>query len=136
MITVIARWEEAQMPPQVEWQLWRQLRGAFKIDRLIFTPVLLDNDAPETGLYHVEQYDTMAEALASTMDERVFLEQTGYNPVINIPQTDIVLITGNTEQSNIEYAKVNETYSIASPQRTALYPTEAAAIALAIRYGQ
>ena len=121
------------MPPVVEWQLWRQLRGAFKISRLIFIPV-----KDEAKQFFVDQFDTMEEALANTVDvgERVFLEPTGYNPIVHIPQGDIVLITGCTTASNMSFANVNETYKIASPQRTALYPSEAAAIALAIRYGQ
>ena len=131
MITIIARWEQQQMPPQVEYQLWRQLRGAFKIDRLIFTPVL-----PQMFDYHVDQFDTMEEALASTMDELVFLEPTATNGLLDMPQGDIVLILGNTSKNNLAYAKTEETYSIQTPQRTHLYPSEAAAIALSIRYGQ
>jgi hypothetical protein len=131
MLTVIARWEEAQMPAEVEWQLWRQLRGAFKINRLIFTPV-----APGMEAYHVEQFATMEEALASTNSERVFLEPTGSKGMFDIPQSDIVLITGNTNTNNLAYADDDETYSIKSVARTHLYPSEAAAIALAIRCGQ
>lgn len=118
------------MPPIVEWQLWRQLRGAFKIDRLIFTPVLLDK------AYHVDQVDTMEEALDSAEGQRVFLESSGRQSVSAIPKGDIVMILGNTDHDNTKYALFDETYRINSPQRTALYPTEAAAIALAIRYGQ
>ena len=130
MITIIARWEESQMPPMVEWQLWRQLRGAFKINRLIFVPVLLPDN------YHVEQFDTMGEALDAAVGQRVFLEPTGSKGMFDIPDGDIVLITGDTDSNNLAYAKADETYSIKSPQRTVLYPSEAAAIALAIRYGQ
>jgi len=133
MITIITRWEESQMPSQVEWQLWRQLRGAFKITKIVFTPVI-----EEMKIHKVDQYDTMADCIWNNegAGELVFLEPTGYNPVGDIPQGDIVMVLGNTDHDNMKYAKVNETYKIASPQRTALYPTEAAAIALAIRYGQ
>lgn len=131
MITVIARWEQSQMLPQYEYQLWRQLRGAFEVKRLIFVGI-----APGMEDYHLEQYATMEEALDVTEGDRVFLEPTGYKGMTDIPQGDIILITGNTDKSNIEFANVNETYKIASPQQTVLYPTEAAAIALAIRYGQ
>ena len=131
MLTVIARWENSQMPPVVEWQLWRQLRGAFKINRLIFTPVM-----PEMADFHVDQFDTMDDALASAVGERVFLEQTGSKGMLDIPDGDIVLITGNTTTDNLAYANADETYRIKSPQRTKLYPSEAAAVALAIRYGQ
>ena len=131
MITIVARWEEAQMPPQVEWQLWRQLRGAFKVSRLIFTPI-----KPEMEEYHLEQYDTMDEALGRTKGVRVFLEPKGTKGMHDIPKGDIVLITGDTVHDNLSYAKKGETYAIHSPAKTHLYPSEAAAIALAIRYGQ
>ena len=106
MITVIARWEEAQMPAIVEYQLWRQLKGAFEINRIIFTPIALGMED-----YHLEQYATMDEALAVAEGERVFLEPTGYKGMLDIPQNDIVLITGNTNHSNIEYANVDETWN-------------------------
>ena len=119
------------MPPIVEWQLWRQLRGAFKINRLIFTPI-----APDMESYHLIQFATMEEALASAEGERVFLEPTGTKGMGELPQGDIVLITGNTNKNNLAYASTGETYSIKSDASTHLYPSEAAAIALAIRYGQ
>lgn len=131
MITVIARWEDSQMPPEVEWQLWRQLRGAFDIKRLIFTSI-----APGMENYHLEQYQTIEEALAVVEGTRVFLEPTGSKGMFDIPQNDIVLITGNTSQDNLIYAKPDETYAIKSKTRTHLYPSEATAIALAVRHGQ
>lgn len=131
MITIIAKWETSQMPSQIEWQLWRQLRGAFKITRFIFVPII-----EEMAIHHVDQVDTMEEALDMAKGERVFLEPTGYKGMHELPQGDIVLILGNTETSNMKYAQVNETYKIMTPQRTVLYGTDAAAIALAIRYGQ
>ena len=115
------------MPPLVEWQLWRQLRGAFKIKRMIFTPVMPEL---EVGNYPIKQFATMEEALASADGERAFLEPKGCKDIDQLPQGDIVLVFGNTGNDNMKYANVNETYSIASTERTHLYPTEAAAIAL------
>jgi hypothetical protein len=132
MITIIANWEQAQMPPTVEYQLWRQLKGAFKVQRIMYVPI-----TPGMDDYHLEQHATMEDALAAAGDgERVFLEPTGTKGMLDIPSGDIVLITGNTDANNLAYAEAGETYEIKSPQRTALYPTEAAAIALAIRHGQ
>lgn len=108
--------------------MWRQLRGAFRIKRLVFTPVF-----PE--LPWVEQYETMEEALASCQGQRVFLEPEGQKPVSEIPAGDIVLILGNTPMSNVAHAEPEETYKINS-EPGHLYGTNAAAIALAIRYGQ
>lgn len=134
MITVVARWEDQQMPPELEHRMWRQLKGAFTTEpaemRLIFTPKLHES-------HGVEQYDTMDEALAAAGDgDRVFLEHTGYKSMGDIPQGDIVLILGNTKYSNMEYANVDETYRIHTPSAAVLYGHDAAAIALAIRYGQ
>ena len=119
------------MPPQVEWQMWRQLRGAFRIKRLVLVPRV-----PEFDNYSFDQYDTMEEALASCEGERVFLEPNGAKTLSELPQGDIVLVCGNTAMNNMVHAEPNETYTIKSPQRTHLYGTNAAAIALAIRYGQ
>ncbi len=115
--------------------MWRQLKGAFAPEpadmRLIFVPKLHPSES-------VEQYDNMTTALLKAGEgERVFLEPTGYNTVMDIPPAgDIVLITGNTEHSNMEHARVSETYMIATPNSADMYPTNAAAIALAVRYGQ
>ena len=133
MITVVARWEDTQMPADIEYQLYRQLRGSFCIDRFIFTPVV------ETE-FNVEQCDNMMTALLKAGDgERVFLEPTGYNPVSAIPQGDIVIVIGNSAMNNMQHARVNETYSISTesgPTKSHLYGSNALAIALAERWGQ
>ncbi len=131
MITIIARWEDAQMLPQYEYQLWRQLKGAFEVNRIIYTGIV-----PNIESYQLEQYATMEEALAVAVGARVFLEPTGTKGLLDIPTGDIVLITGNTNNNNLVHAQAGETYKIASPASTHLYPSEAAAIALAVRYGQ
>lgn len=119
------------MPFDLEWRMWRQLRGAFEINDFIFVGSAHDG-------YTFRQAPTMKDALAVLPQDchRVFLEPTGYNSLYDMPQGDIALILGNTEQSNIDHALVNETYRIATPGKTVLYPTDAAAIALALRFGQ
>lgn len=124
------------MEPELEWRMWRQLRGAFGINEFIFTPVV----ERMKGLT-IRQADSMEEALAvlPSTTQRCFLEPTGYNPVSNLPDGDIALILGNTPKHNMEHAKVNETYHIATPagsHKAHLYGTNAAAIALAVRWGQ
>lgn len=135
-VTIITYWEGDQMQPDLEWRMWRQLRGAFAIEpadmKFIFVPRL-----PKMDGYAFDQYDTMEEALTShDMASRVFLEPTGYNTVHDIPQGDIALILGNTHNNNMHLAHVNETYAIATPGGADLYGINAAAIALACRYGQ
>lgn len=137
MITVITRWESTQMPELTEWQMWRQLRGAFRIDRLIFVPKVYKMEG-----YIFEQANTMEEALDMLPSDtpRCFLEPTGYNSLADLPSgDDIAFILGNTSKHNMEHAEVHETYSIATPagpNKAHLYGINAAAIALAIRYGQ
>lgn len=136
MITIVTRWETLQLHPLEEWQLWRQMRGAFGITRFKFVPVVESMNSID-----IDQYDTMEEALASLDPDvsRVFLEPTGYNPISDMPKGDIALILGNTEKHNMDHAKVNETFVIATEggtQHNHLYAPNAAAIALALRYGQ
>ena len=129
MITVVARWDEAQLPPETEWRMYRQLRGAFKVDRFIFTPI-----APDLLSYGgVNQFDTMEEALDSAVGQRVFLEATGEKTLADIPEDDIVLIIGNTNQSNVKHSHKDERYRIDAPNNIDLYGVNAAAIALAYR---
>lgn len=129
MITVISRWETSQMEPELEWRMWRQLRGAFHIDRLMFVPVI-----PSMEGYTFEQYDTVDEALAHAEGMRVFLEPKGQRSIFHMPKhSTITLVCGNTQQHNLGSAQLNETYRIPTPGSTDLYGINAAAIALAVR---
>lgn len=126
-----------QMKPELEWRMWRQLKGAFGVDRLIFTPRL-----PKMDGYTFAQADDMGEALQLAGDGmRIFLEPSGYNSMdkwgpMQRDKVDPIFILGNTESDNMQYAKVNETYKIYTPNTTVLYGINAAAIALAYWYGQ
>lgn len=120
------------MSAELEWRMWRQLRGAFEIDRFIFTPIM-----PELLNVDIEQYATIEECLeAAGPNNRAFLEITGYNSLHDLPQGDVTFILGNTSKNNIEHARVSETFKIFTPVRGDLYGINAAAIALAIGYGQ
>jgi len=120
------------MPPEIEWQLWRQLKGAFDIHQFNMVPIIPDLDRGN----QLRQYDTIEEALESAEGARVFLEPTGGKSVSDIPSGDIVLILGDTFSNNLALAGEGETYRIETGGRTVLYGTNAAAIALAIRTGQ
>lgn len=109
------------MPRNIERQMWRQLKGAFRVHRLTF----------------VETEDEMSEAIRASSGHRIFLEPLGSKPVTKIPQGDIVMILGNTAMNNRKFAASGEEYAILCPsQPTHLYGINAAAIALAYRYGQ
>lgn len=136
MITIIARWEVSQVEPELEHRMWRQLKGAFAEDqpaafRMIFVPKLHDHAS-------VEQYDTVEEALAAAGDaDRVFLEPSAnMQTVADIPEGDIIMVLGNTESGNSHIADDTEMYAIAYPGTADLYGINAAAIALAVRFGQ
>lgn len=116
------------MPPTVEWQMWRQLRGPLRISKLLFTPIM--EEVPWT-----EQYNTIEECIAVATGELVFLEPNGKRAVTEIPDGDIILVIGNSAEGNMKLAEPDQTYKIKS-ERGHLYGTNAAAIALAIRYGQ
>ena len=107
--------------------MYRQLKGAFKVDRFIFTPIksdLLNHGA-------IDQYETIDEALEKCVGQRIFLEATGEKSLFDIPDGDIVLIIGNTNENNLKQSQESERYSIAAPCRSDLYGVNAAAIALA-----
>ncbi len=129
MITVIGRWEHLQMEPQLEWRMWRQLKG-FGIMHFAFSPII-----PELSNINIDQYDTMAEALEAHKDAgtRVFLEPTGTKTMNELPDRseDLVLILGSTDYNNLKHAKEDETYRISGVYNVDMYPTSAAAVALA-----
>lgn len=114
------------MPPQIEWNMWRQIRGAFKVQRVIMTPV---------NNMRVEQYPTIEAALQTCSGSRVFLEPKGQKSLNEIPEGDIIIILGNTSMNNLSIAKPDETYRIDTPTTTDMYGVNAAAIAMAVRYG-
>ena len=133
MITVIARWEEGQLDPELEWKIWRQLKGAFNVGRFIFVPKV-----PAMDGYTFEQADSVGEALEMASDAviRIFLEPNGTNDLMEIgslahPDVDVVFVLGNTQNSNRQFADSFECFRIDTPGETHLYGVNAAAIALA-----
>jgi hypothetical protein len=137
VITVVARWDSSQMEPELEWRMWRQLRGAFDIHSFIFTPVV-----DEMSNIDIRQAPSMHEALAvlSPDTQHVFLEPTGYKTVNDIPREgDIAIIVGSSTRDNVQYAEIEEMYSIVTAgddRHNHLYGINAAAIALAYHWGQ
>jgi len=121
------------MSPMKEWIMWRQLKGAFGIDRFIFTPV----QPYMEKISSLEQYESMELALEAAGDgERVFLEPSGYKALYDLPKDDIILILSCAGRNNMHHAHVGETYKIFTPQATDLFGINAASIAFAFWYGQ
>lgn len=120
------------MPADMEWRMWRQLKGAFSIDRFVFSDIQEGVDR-----YPLEQFATMEEALATCTGARIFLEPSVPKGMSDIPLTgDIVLVLGNTAMGNSDLALPEECYAISTPNPTDMYGINAAAIALAYRVGQ
>ncbi len=133
MITVVARWDSIQMEAELEWRIWRQIKGAFAVDRFVFVPIV-----SEMLTVLVDQYDTMEEALATCKGKHCFLEQGGSDSLFEIPTFgDVTIIVGNTLADNKLSVQADDLQiEIVSAKPTSLYGFNAAAIALAIRLGQ
>lgn len=124
------------MPPEVEWQMWRQLRGAFEIKRLVFVPVIESMQG-----FPIDQYDTMEEALATCEGRRYFLEPQGDKMLCDMLLGDLeqpqVVVLGNTACDNRALVRPTDfVIRIATPKPVHLYGINAAAIALACWEGQ
>jgi hypothetical protein len=111
------------MPAELEIRMWKQLKGAFAIKRIVMVPKL-DVPCP------FDQYDSMEEALETCEGELVFLEPGGFNSITEIPVGEIVLVLGNTQMGNMKLTSAAESYAISTPRPTDLYGINAAAIAL------
>lgn len=129
------------MPQQVEWQMWRQIKGAFTVGdsknfRLVFVPICHKLDG-----YTFDQYDTEQEAIDSLAPgtQVCFLEPKGFKSMYDLPslQNDVALVLGNAHHSNMNTLVVPpEAYSIRTAKDTDLFGINAAAIALAFMAGQ
>ena len=130
-INILARWDATNVDCVTEWRMYRQLRGAFALDKFIFTPI----ESAHSGVA-IEQYDTFEDALAAAPGVRVFLEPGGADTFADIPaDQDVTFIVGNTENSNAAFIEVGDlSVSIASVNPTDLYGVNAVAIALAITH--
>lgn len=116
--------------------MWNQLRGAFHVNRFVFVPIL-----QQMLTTSMDQYETMAEALATCPGRKYFLELQGSSKLsdntVNL-EDDIVLVLGNTFFNNMSLLDQypGTIIRINTPGATDLYGINAAAIALAHWYGQ
>ena len=105
------------------------MKNAFNVDKVIMIPALLPKRTS------MDQFDTMQEALDSTMGKRLFFEPTGSSHHNSIKYyNDIVLIFGNATTHNLQYVRPEDVVvRINTPSNSVLFGTQAAAIALAAR---
>ena len=133
MITIVGLWESDILEPALEMRMLRQLKGAYRIDRILMSPVMesMMNRA------NVEQFETIEEALETCSGTIVFLEPNGTSSLTELPETDdITFVTGNAYHSNMRLADGHITCKINSPADTDMFAVNAIAIALAYWYGQ
>lgn len=126
LITIIGMWESEWLDPKIEMFMWRQLCAAYKVDRLVMVPKLLENRT------NVDQFDTVAEAIKSCYGTKIIMEPKGNVKLntLNHPE-NAVYIFGKAGKNNqdIDGMKVR----IDTPTMTDMFAISAAAIVLASR---
>lgn len=128
MLTVCFAWDDVQMDPSIEWRVWRQLRGAFGINRMVACPV-----KPEMSNVSVEQYASMAEAVASCDGTVVLLRPGGDKHLLDIPISgDVTIVVGSTLE-DLSGVSGDMAVNIECANPVDLYGFNAAAIALQAR---
>lgn len=131
MIRICTYWESVQMPHDLEWRMWRQLRGAYGIREFYFAPIVADAERLK-----VAQYDTIGEALEEIPGPKVILDPRGTTSIDDaydaLPTgADLTLVLGSTEHSVHQYANGDDfVVSLETPGDADLYSLNAAAIAL------
>lgn len=126
-ITIVGMWESTIIEPNVERFMLMQLRGAYDFGKIIMVPPLVEMD----GISTIIQCETMEEALEYAKGIRVFLEPNGPDRIQDVPEGDIVFITGNASISNMKHVR-SEDYCVGIPtvHNTDLFTVNALAIAL------
>ena len=123
MITLVSIWERGWFDASVEAFMWKQLTAAYAVDRVIFTPTELKQRI------YPEQFNTMEEALASTVGEQIFLIPGHGESLIDFehPQ-DAVYVFGNAYKSNLDIA--TKIVQIPTPKNVDVFARDAAAMVL------
>jgi hypothetical protein len=127
MITIVGRFEDGWLSPDIEFFIWKQLGYAYKVDRIVMVPKLLER---RTSL---DQYDTIEDAINSCDGEIVFMEQLGNVSLSSfVHPKNAVYVFGNasTNHMNLEGHKVK----IDTPSPVDMFAVNAAAIVLDNRY--
>ena len=114
------------MDADLEWSMWRQLGGAFGIDKFIFTP-----EVSSVTSSKVIQTSSMDEALTFATGELIFLEPWAEKNLADLPKlNNYTLILSDTSQSNAKFCTSENSYRICTPNKTDMFGVNAASIAL------
>lgn len=96
-ISIVIPWDYTQLEAPTEWNIWRQLRGAYGLNGFHVSPPM----SMMNNVNVVTQYDTVAESLAGAgAGQKVFLRLGGTDSINTIPASDdYVLIAGSTGEN-------------------------------------
>jgi len=127
MITLVGCWEKDWLAPKVELFMWRQLKAAYHVDRLIMIPRLLGKRTS------VDEFETMEQALEDCTGTLVLMEPTGTVTLQEFSHpTDAVYIFGKAGINNCRFE--GEKVRIDTPSQVDMFAINAASIVLADRY--
>ena len=130
MITVLGKWEFGLHSDEffVEWRFWKNACQAYAVDRWI----MVGHPGPAPGDI-VECFETMAEALATTIGLRIFLIPDAAQSLrsFSFPSDDFVLIFGNSNENLKAYVGNGDVaLKIVTPAAVPMYAPAACGIVL------
>ena len=124
MVTIIGYWEKDWLDPKVEFFMMKQLKSAYKVDRVIMIPKLLSE---RTSL---DQYDTLEEALDTVDGELIYMEHTADSLLQNFKHPEnAVYVFGKVGVSH-KHREDGVKIRIDTPGESCLFAANALAITL------
>jgi len=135
MIELLVLWEDGWLPPDTEAFMWRQLRHAYDVDRIIAVPQSL------SPTLSVDQYDSMEAALAAVESTRVYLQPSATVEGINLldythPE-QACYIFGRSAENNLRFMREEDhVVTIYTPNPVDIFAVNAAAIVLQDRWNK
>ena len=126
MITLIGSWEDGWLDNRVELFMWKQLKAAFSVDRIVMVGV---SDNPRIC---IDMYETVEEAIDSSEGSVVLLEPRGDVLLSEFMHpASAVYVFGDAMNNNLKQDGVK--VRIDTPTMTDMFAVNAAAIVLADR---
>lgn len=121
MVTLIIHWESGWLDSKTENFIWKQLRHAYNVDRLMFV------GEPDTDRVGVEWFKTVQEAISLSKGKLFILNPAAANTGFTAAE-DSVFLFGNAVISNSNI--IGEHVRIDTPSTTDMFAFNAAAIVL------
>ena len=121
MITLIAIWEKGWLDNKTEHFIWKQLKYAYGVDRLVFV------GKPDDTRLGIEWFKTVEEAIKSTTGKLFILNPNAKKTDVK-KQENMVFLFGNAITSNAGVE--GEHIMIDTKNKTDMFAFNAAAIIL------